>query len=56
MEARTGVPYSTYRRFESKGEGSFENLIKIVSVLGEPKAFEKLFPEPEYESLDDVGE
>ena len=54
MSERTGIPYSTYRLFESTGQTSLENFLKIVGVLGSFAPLQELFPDPEYESLDDI--
>ena len=54
MSERTGLPYSTYRLFESTGQTSLANFVKIVGVLGSFAPLQELFPDPEYESLDDI--
>ena len=35
LSERSGVPYSTVRRFESTGEISFLSFIKMTTALGE---------------------
>lgn len=49
---RTGIPLSTYRRFEDKGEISLRSLAKIASLLGDQSQFQQLFQKEEYTSLD----
>lgn len=43
LSERSGVPYSTIRRFESSGEISFLSLVKIVSTVGEDEEITNLF-------------
>ena len=43
LSERSGVPYSTIRRFESSGEISFLSLVKIVSTIGEDEEIANLF-------------
>ena len=43
LSERSGVPYSTLRRFESTGEISFLSLVKITSALGEDQEIAGLF-------------
>ena len=54
LSARSGVPYSTIRRFESMGEISFLSLIKIVSALGEDQEITGLFTETVPQSIEEV--
>ncbi len=51
---KSGVPYSTIRRFESKGEISFLAFAKIVSAIGEDSAIIGLFAEHVPESIEEV--
>ena len=51
---KSGVPYSTIRRFESKGEISFLAFVKIVSAIGEDDAITGLFAERVPESIEEV--
>ena len=50
----SGVPYSTIRRFESKGEISFVALVKLASVLGEDEQIDTLFSRKTPNSIEEV--
>ena len=50
----SGVPYSTIRRFESKGEISFVALVKLASVLGEDEQIDSLFSRTTPNSIEEV--
>ena len=54
LSERSGVPYSTIRRFESTGEISFVALIKMASALGEDQEITGLFAEPVPQSIEEV--
>ena len=54
VTARSGVPYSTIRRFESKGEISFLAFVKITSAIGEDDAISRLFADHIPESIEEV--
>ena len=54
LSERSGVPYSTIRRFESTGEISFVALVKIASALGEDQEITGLFAEPVPQSIEEV--
>ena len=51
---KSGVPYSTIRRFESTGEISFLSLVKIVSAIGEDSQITALFSEPVPTSIEEI--
>jgi len=51
LAVRADVPFSTYRRFESTGEISLRNLVKLGFALRSIDGFDSLFDEPRYESL-----
>ena len=51
---KSGVPYSTIRRFESKGEIAFLAFAKIVSAIGEDDAITGLFAERIPDSIEEV--
>ena len=51
---KSGVPYSTIRRFESKGEISFLALVKITSAIGEDQEISGLFAGHVPESIEEV--
>ena len=51
---KSGVPYSTIRRFESTGEISFLSLVKIVSALGEDDQITGLFTDVVPSSIEEV--
>jgi transcriptional regulator with XRE-family HTH domain len=54
LSERSGVPYSTLRRFESTGEIAFVSLVKIASVLGEDDQIRNLFANPYPQSMEEV--
>ena len=54
LSGRSGVPYSTIRRFESTGEISFLSFIKIVSAMGEDQEINRLFAEIVPQSIEEV--
>ena len=43
LSERSGVPYSTVRRFESSGQISFVSLVKLTSTLDEDRQIHELF-------------
>lgn len=51
---KSGVPYSTIRRFESKGEISFLALVKITSAIGEDQEIGGLFADHIPQSIEEV--
>jgi transcriptional regulator with XRE-family HTH domain len=54
LSQRSGVPYSTIRRFESTGEISFLSLIKIASALGEDREITGLFADTVPQTIEEV--
>ena len=54
VSEKSGVPYSTIRRFESKGEISFLALVKITSAIGEDQEIRSLFADHVPESIEEV--
>lgn len=54
LSKRSGVPYSTIRRFESSGEISFLSLIKMTSALGEDQEITGLFSNPVPQTIEEV--
>ena len=54
LSESSGVPYSTIRRFESKGEISFTSLVKIASAIGEDREIRALFADPVPSSIEEV--
>lgn len=44
LSARSGVPESTIKRFETEAEASLDALLKISLALGCLESFENLFP------------
>lgn len=54
LSERSGVPYSTIRRFESTGEISFVALIKMTSALGEDQEITGLFADTVPQSIEEV--
>ena len=51
---RSGVSFASIRRFETKGEISLTNLLRIAVVLGYENDFSKLFERKNYQSLDEI--
>lgn len=51
---RSGVAYRTWRRLETQGKASIEDLIKAALALRCEEALVALFPEPAAASLDDL--
>ncbi len=54
LSEKSGVPYSTLRRFECKGEISFLSLVKLTSALGEDRQITDLFSESVPLSIEEV--
>lgn len=54
LSESSGVPYSTIRRFESKGEISFMSLVKMASALGEDREINELFSNRVPASIEEV--
>lgn len=54
LSERSGVPYSTVRRFESTGEISFLSLIKMASALGEDREITGMFADTVPQSIEEV--
>ena len=54
LSERSGVPYSTIRRFEKTGEISFLSLIKMTSALGEDQEITGLFSDPVPQTIEEV--
>jgi transcriptional regulator with XRE-family HTH domain len=54
LSGKSGVPYSTIRRFESTGEISFLSLVKIVSAIGEDDQITGLFSDVVPASIEEV--
>ena len=54
LSRRSGVPYSTIRRFESTGEISFLSLVKMVSAMGEDREITGLFTDVVPQSIEEV--
>lgn len=54
LSERSGVPYSSVRRFESTGEISFLSLVKLTSALDEDAQISALFAERAPTSIEEV--
>ncbi len=54
LSERSGVPYSTVRRFESTGEISFVALVKMTSALGEDREITGLFADTVPQTIEEV--
>ena len=51
---RSGVAYRTWRRLETEGKASLEDVIKAAVALRCEGGLEALFPPPAAKSLDDL--
>ena len=54
LSQRSGVPYSTIRRFESTGEISFLSFVKLASTIGEDREITGLFAQYVPSSIEEV--
>lgn len=54
LSEKSGVPYSTVRRFESTGEISFLALVKLTSAIGEDVQITSMFSETVPASIEEV--
>jgi len=54
LSEKSGVPYSTIRRFESLGEISFLSFVKITSAMGEDRQITELFSQIVPASIEEV--
>jgi len=51
---RSGIAYRTWRRLETEGKASIEDLIKAAIALRCEEALEALFPAPSATNLDEL--
>lgn len=51
---RAGVAYRTWRRLETEGRASIDDLVRAAIALRCEEGLEALFPEPVASSLDDL--
>ncbi|WP_278832575.1 helix-turn-helix domain-containing protein [Porphyromonas cangingivalis] len=54
LATRSGIKFSTYRRFEQTGEISLKGLLRIGLALNALSEFELLFAQKQYQTLDEV--
>ena len=54
LSEKSGVPYSTIRRFESTGEIGFLALVKIASAIGEDDEINRMFANSVPETIEEV--
>ena len=54
LARRSGVPLGTLKKFERKGQIALVSFIRLVVVLKDEAALEKLLLEQRFESLDEV--
>lgn len=54
LSLRSDVNIATYRKFERTGEISFHNLVKIALSLNLIDAFQLLFLQKQYQSINEV--
>ncbi len=52
--ARAGVAYRTWRRLESEGKASVDDLVRAALALRCEQGLEALFPEPAAASIDEL--
>ena len=53
---KSGVSYSSLRKFENSGDISLESLVKIAFSLNLENDFSELFSKPAYNTLDEMLE
>ncbi|MBC8322495.1 MAG: helix-turn-helix transcriptional regulator [Candidatus Marinimicrobia bacterium] len=54
LSEKSGVSLGSIKRFEHKYEISLKHLLRIALVLGSLDEFRQLFPENQYQSVDDI--
>ncbi len=54
LATKSGVSFSSYRRFESSGEISLRSLVMLSFALDMTDEFETLFSRKTYQSIDDI--
>lgn len=54
LALRSGIPLSTYRRFERNGEISLRSLVMLGIALDNTDDFNELFSVKKYSSLDEL--
>ncbi len=54
LSEKSGVSLGSIKRFEHKHEISLKHLLQIALVLGSLDEFRLLFPENQYQSVDDI--
>ncbi len=54
LAKRSGVSYGSLKRFETKHEISLKNLLRLAVTLGVMDEFHQLFPNDNYNSIDDI--
>ena len=55
LSEKSGVSLGSIKRFEISGEISLKHLLKLALVLDALDEFHNLFPENEYNSIDDIS-
>ena len=56
LSVRSGVPLSTYRRFERTGMISLDGLLHIAYALDAMNDFDRLFESPKYATMNEALE
>ena len=54
LSKRSGVSLGSLKRFENKHKISLEHLLQLALVLDALDAFHKLFPENDFQSIDEI--
>jgi transcriptional regulator with XRE-family HTH domain len=54
LATQAGIPLTTLKRFENRGDGSLETAARIAFALRAEREFGDLFPAHDARSLDDV--
>ena len=54
LSEKSEVSLGSIKRFENTGEISLKHLLKLALVLDALEEFHNLFPEKEYNSIDDI--
>ncbi len=54
LSEKSGVSLGSIKRFENSGEIFLKHILKLALVLDALDEFHNLFPEKEYNSIDDI--
>ncbi len=54
LAGQAGIPLTTLKRFENRGEGSLETVVRVAFALRAEREFGELFPPHDARTLDDI--